>query len=91
MFIYISFFSLLVVDCQLEMLEFLVIYIDVIDWQKCSFSSENLNSSLPDSLYKTLRLSQARRASEIGWLSDSFFCLVALCEILYSIYFQVNF
>ena len=35
--------------------------------------------------------SQARRASEIGWLSDSFFWLVALCEILYSIYFRVNF
>jgi len=27
-------FSLLVVDCQLEILEFLVIYIDVIDWRR---------------------------------------------------------
>jgi len=36
--------------------------------------------------------SEARRASEVGWLSDSLFVFnIALCEILYSIYFRVNF
>ena len=66
-------FSLLVVDCQLEIIEFLVIYNDVIDRQRNArshqVSSENPNCSLA-------------RASEF------FVCLVALCEILYSIYFR---
>ena len=40
--VYISFFSLLVVDCQLEILEFLVIYTDVIDWQRNARSLRNI-------------------------------------------------
>ena len=55
-YFHIAFFSLLVVDCQLEILEFLVIYNDVIDRQRLVLIGNS-------KLFLARLASQARRAS----------------------------
>ena len=50
-------------DCQLEILEFLVIYIDVNDWWTNARSLENLNCSLVDLLLK-----RGERVKSAGFL-----------------------
>ena len=66
--------SLLVVDCQLEILEFLVISIEML------LTDRGMLVLIGKSKLFLARLaSPARRASEIGWLSDSLF-VSSLCE-----------
>ena len=69
MFIFISLFSLLVFDCQLEILEFFVIYNDIIDRQRDARSHRHWKIYVVPC--------QTRFSSEA---SELFVCLVAIVK-----------